>query len=316
MPFNVKKRIIRAGFKSGAVVLVVGLGLAKALGQFKITIGGIAPSLQLWLAMALAIMLALAVGSLSSWRCGRKIKSGFVTALQRPMSYVPIRRAAMVGDMAVDWRTIDGFASLLGARGYRPWGEFTSYPMSEQMTAVAAIFADHAAATVVEVQQIEVSNDANAACNGVRFSITSLVAGNIRVCTSNQQVGAIDYLNRGDYTVHASYPGMGLFELMEKHENVLAKLRLRTGKVPSCGLDMSRYLLLQRECQGQALARVSRMSGYDIATLIDTFELEPALRWAQTADWLKALPRRTLEELDATLQHNEQPPIIEMAAAA
>ena len=164
------------------------------------------------------------------------------------------------------------------------------------------------------MQSIHLNNSAPAAARahagGVHVSIMSVLGGNISVNTTDHKLMATNYLIRGDYTAVASFPGMGLMQLLEKHARLVTHVRGRCGKKPMAGINMNRYVLLQRERFAQARRRLEKMSGYDIARRVDAFEAAPRTNWLTSSSRLSALADRSFEELDTSRYAAGQPAIV------
>lgn len=280
-----------------------GLCAAVAIGIAQMTE---VPNGVLWLAV-----LAAGAALLTFLRTAQRIRRLTLAPLQELASYVRIERDSALAKQQVDWSVIDDYAVQLEARGFRPLGDFTAYPMPASLIGVAAVFTDAEASTVIEIQQLKLLPAAGRERmrDGIYFSIMSLVGGNIRVITCNHKAQAATYLVRGENDVMTAEPGMGLLELLALHSDALARLQRQIGKAPAKGLSVERYVLSIREAQTQASRRVTAMSGYAIACVVDHFEATGVTRWSPPSAELEAMPQRGLDELDAGFGAAAQPPV-------
>jgi hypothetical protein len=293
MPLNLRRAVVRNGLITGLLCLVLSLGLSLFTGGMQFNLANLG-----W-----PILLALGIGAFTSWQVSANIKRGVLKSLPKEFSYVALRYGEPVNGIAIDWDTIDDYAIQLMARGYTRLGEFTTMPLSPHFVGVAACFADRTATTMVEVQYIQMNKGVSANLpnvGGVHFSISSLLGGVITATTTDHKIAASNYLIRGSNSAVASYPGLGLLPLLEKHTRLVARLVERSGKRPTSGLGMNHSVLLQRERFAQARARVEAMSGYEIARQIDAFEAEPRTNWATSSSRLAKLADRPLSALESS----------------
>lgn len=256
-------------------------------------------------------LLATVVAVLTFLRAANTVRRNTLEPLLQPASYVRITRDNPLVLDQVDWSMIDDYATQLAMRGFHHLGDFTAYPMAGALVGVAAIFTNADASIIVEVQQVKLLAGAGTERmrDGIFFSMTSLVGGKIRVISCNHKPRASTYLVRGNYDVLNADPNLGLLALLTQHNDFLMRLRQRIGKSAVQGLTVERYVLSIREAQAQAKRRLSAMSGYGIAGVVDQFEAKPRRRWAPSTAVLKAVPFRTLEELDAAYAVEGQPPV-------
>jgi len=303
MALHLKKAIIRNSVFNSIV--------CAALAAIFIPLFG-APGGMLWPALLIG-----GVGLLTFLRTAYKIRQDLLSRVQELASYVHIDRDSAVARKQVDWSTIDDYAAQLATRGFRPLGDFTTYPSAPTLAGVAAMFTDAEGSMIIEIQQLKLmlqpgkagSND------GIYFSIMSMVGGSIRVVTSNHKPMALTYMMRGEHDVTTARPGYGLMELLAAHTDLLTRLRERVGKAPSTGLTVERYVLAIREAQAQARSRLGAMSGYAIACAVDRFDADRLLRWTPQIADLKEVPQRRLEELDNAFGSDVQPPIFHESLA-
>ncbi|HYD79034.1 MAG TPA: hypothetical protein VEC06_04435 [Paucimonas sp.] len=291
MALKLRKAIVRNTGINALLCLVVSAGLGMLTGMQASGASGFG-----WL-----LVLAAGIGLFSGWRTSVNIKKGVLQAIPQALSYVRLRRDTRLNGNAIDWQTLDDYAAQLESRGFTRVGDFTVHPLSPHVVGVAACFNDQDATMLVEVQHIQVQGDfpgVSPIPGGVRFSIGSLVDGAFRVTTTDHTVAASNYLLRGEYDVVASYPGMGLLPLLDKHARLLATIRERTGKSASPGLTMTRYVQQVRESMDEARGRLEKMSGFAIAHLVDAFEAAPKSQWAPPTAQLAALPSRSIDSLD------------------
>ncbi len=266
--------------------------------------------------LAWPILLAAGIGVFSGWRTSARIKQACLTPLNKPLSYMRVDRSEAGTAERFDWNSIDDYGVQLASRGFQPMGDFTTYPAPTRFIGVASMFANADQTILIEIQHIHSAQSDNAALTGMHFSLSSAVDGVLRVVTTDHHLSPSNYMLRGDNSVSASYPGTGLLALLDKHEQVLATLASRSGKHASAGLNVERAMLLQREMFRQARARLQAMSGYEIAKEMDAFEQSGLTGWAPKTEAIAALPGRTLEQLDATLQMTEPAPVVDIAASA
>lgn len=291
MALKLRKAVIRNSVVTGGICLLLGLGVSLFIGNMRLTTGNL-----LW-----PILLAVAMAGLVAWLIMSMIKKGVLNSLPEDFSYQTVEHGKPLAGTRIDWESIDDYAIQLEMRGYKRLGDFTTYPLSPHFAGVATCFVDRNAVTLVEVQHIRMKNPPANLPNpdGVHFSVMSVLAGRITVTTTDHEVSANHYLIRGKYVAVASHPGEGLMALLDKHTRLVAEMVKRTGKRPSPGLNMNRYLLLQRERFEQARRRIARLSGFDIAGLVDDFEAKPKRKWATSSSVLSELPERTFEDLES-----------------
>lgn len=303
MALHLKKAIIRNSVFNSLVCAA----FAVFLTPLPATPGGL-----LWLAI-----LVCGVALLTFLRTAYKIRKGMLARLEELTSYVRIDRDSPLARQQVDWRLIDDYATQLATRGFRPLGDYTTYPTPPTLAGVAALFTNADGSIVIEIQQLKLMpQDGQAAMkDGIYFSIMSMVGGSIRVVTSNHKPLAVTYLIRGEHDVATGRPGSGLMELLATHTDLLTRLREKVGKAPATGMTLERYVLAIREAQAQARSRVGAMSGYAIACAVDRFESDRMLRWTPTIADLKEVPMRRLEELDNGFGSDIQPPIFHESLA-
>ena len=292
MAFNLRRAIVRNGVLSGGVCLIAGIGYSfySAGGIFN-------PAGLLW-----TCVLALGVGAFASWRVAAKIKKGVLGKLPRMISYAQLTRDKAINGIAIKWETIDDYALQLQARGFTHIGDFTTLPLPNLFVGVAACYVDRNGSTLVELQYIQMASGAVKAARadpgGLHVSILSSLGGNISASTSDHTMIATNYLLRGDHSALATFPGLGVLQLLDKHVRLLTHLRNRCGKEPMFGLNINRYVLLQRERFSQVRKRLEAMNGYQIAAQIDAFEAAPRTNWATSSAILSALPDRPFTELE------------------
>jgi hypothetical protein len=303
MALHLKQSMVKNSAFNAAVCAVVAIGLAQ-LAEV--------PDRMLWLGL-----LAGAVALLTFLRAANRIRKGTLAPLQELASYVRIERDSPLARQQVDWSVIDDYAAQLETRGFHPLGDYTAYPMAESLAGVAAMFTDADASIMIEIQQVKLLPGASGERmrDGIYFSIMSMVGGSVRVITCNHKPKASTYVMRGEHDVMTAQPGKGLMELLATHTDLLTRLRQKVGKAPSPGLTVERYVLSIREAQAQARSRLSAMSGYAIACVVDRFESERMLRWTPQIADLKQVPLRRLEELDSAFAAAEQPPVFNESLA-
>jgi len=300
---QLRKAIFRNSLFNGIVCAALAAILIPLLG---------APGGMLWPAL-----LICGVALLTFLRTAYKIREGLLSRMQELASYVHIDRESAQALKQVDWSLIDDYATQLATRGFRPLGDYTTYPSAPTLAGVAAMFTDAEGSMIIEIQQLKLMPQAggSATNDGIYFSIMSMVGGSIRVVTHNHKPMAATYMMRGEHDVTTARPGQGLMELLATHTDLLTRLRERVGKAPSTGLTVERYVLAIREAQAQARSRISAMSGYAIACAVDRFDADRLLRWTPQIADLKEVPQRRLEELDNAFGSDVQPPIFHESLA-
>ena len=300
---QLRKAIFRNSLFNGIVCAALAAILIPLLG---------APGGMLWPAVMIC-----GVALLTFLRTAYKIREGLLSRMQELASYVHIDRASAQARKQVDWSLIDDYATQLATRGFRPLGDYTTYPSAPTLAGVAAMFTDAEGSMIIEIQQLKLMPQAggSATNDGIYFSIMSMVGGSIRVVTHNHKPMAATYMMRGEHDVTTARPGQGLMELLATHTDLLTRLRERVGKAPSTGLTVERYVLAIREAQAQARSRISAMSGYAIACAVDRFDADRLLRWTPQIADLKEVPQRRLEELDNAFGSDVQPPIFHESLA-
>jgi hypothetical protein len=291
MALNLRRTIVRNGVITGSLCLV----LSMALSLFS---GGMALSVT---SLAWPVVLALGIGAFAAWQVTAKIKKGVINGLPQTFAYTHLTRGMPINGVTIKWDAIDDYAIQLESRGFMRLGDFTTYPLAKHFVGVASCFVDRDGFTLVELQQIQMTDKAAAARpnpGGLHVSVMSLLGGNITASTSDHTLKATNYLIRGDYSAIATFPGLGPLQLLEKHARLLAHLRERCGKEAMPGLNMKRYVLVLRERISQARKRLQATSGYRIAQQIDAFEAAPRTNWATSSAKLAALPERSFAELE------------------
>lgn len=303
MALHLKKAIIRNSVFNSVACAALAAIFIPLLG---------APGGMLWPALLIG-----GVGVLTFLRTAYKIRQDLLSRVQELASYVHVDRDSAQARKQVDWSTIDDYATQLATRGFRPLGDFTTYPSAPTLAGVAAMFTDADGSMIIEIQQLKLMPQPGKGVpnDGIYFSIMSMVGGSIRVVTSNHKPMALTYMMRGEHDVATARPGCGLMELLATHTDLLTRLRERVGKAPSTGLTVERYVLAIREAQAQARSRLSAMSGYAIACAVDRFDADRLLRWTPQIADLKEVPQRRLEELDNAFGSDVQPPIFHESLA-
>ncbi|KQZ32712.1 hypothetical protein [Duganella sp. Root1480D1] len=301
MALHLKKALFRNSVFNSIVCAALAAILIPLLG---------APGGLLWPAILVG-----GVGLLTFLRTAYKIRQGLLSRVQELASYVHIDRDSAQARKQVDWSLIDDYATQLATRGFRPLGDFTTYPSAPTLAGVAAMFTDAEGSMIIEIQQLMPGAGKAALSDGIYFSIMSMVGGSIRVVTTNHKPMAVTYMMRGEHDVATARPGYGLMELLATHTDLLTRLRERVGKAPATGLTVERYVLAIREAQAQARSRLGAMSGYGIACAVDRFDADRLLRWTPQIADLKDVPQRRLEELDNAFGSDIQPPIFHESLA-
>lgn len=312
MALNLRKSIARNGVMVGGFCLLASLALSVVTG------GKLEASMA---SLGWPVLLALGIGGFTAWQVTSRIKQGILRSLPPAMSYLQLQRGQPVNGIDINWDEIDNYAIQLETRGYTRLGDFTPYPLQANFVGAAACFVDRDASTLIEIQQIHLKKaltpPGNEHAGGTHFAIMSVFGGNITSSTTDHVFKSSNFVIRGDYTAVATFPGLTLLELLEKHTRLRAHLREKTGKAPMPGLTMTRYLYLQRERFAQARRRLQARSGYQIAAEIDAFEAAPRTNWATSSSVLAALPIRPFEELESgEFAQGLPPPILTSDAAA
>ncbi|MCE3260972.1 MAG: hypothetical protein K0R43_51 [Pseudoduganella sp.] len=299
MALQLKKSMVRDSAINSALCVVAAVAIAQMADLHEELF---------WL-----VLLAGVVALLTFLRSAHRIRQRTLAPLLEPASYVRIARDSPLVRDQVDWSVIDDYTAQLATRGFHPVGDYTAYPMPGALVGVAAMFTNAEASVMIEIQQLKLLPSAGPERmrDGIYFSITSLVGGQIRVITCSHKPQAATYLVRGDHDVLNADPHKGLLALLAQHGDLLLRLRQRIGKSAVPGLTVERYVLAIREAQAQARQRLSAMSGYAIAGVVDQFEAKAKLRWAPSSSALKSVPWRALEELDSAYAVEGQPPVFQ-----
>src|SRR6185295_14856587 len=114
MALHLRKAIFRNSLFNSVVCTALAAILIPLLG---------APGGLLWPAIVIC-----SVGVLTFLRTAYKIRMGLLFRLQELASYVHIDRDSALARKQVDWSLIDDFATQLATRGFRPLGDYTTYP--------------------------------------------------------------------------------------------------------------------------------------------------------------------------------------------
>lgn len=246
------------------------------------------------------------------WKLKRNILKGIPAAI----SMVKVDRAAWP---EARWPLIDDYGAQLVSRGFTHAGDYTVAEPTPGFVGVASIYFDQDGTTVAEIQHILLVPDAAIALPGVmdvHLSIASSLAGRVPVNVTDHGVQASHYLLGYGESVVASYPGLNLMALLEKHRALLNFLHEKTGQHAATGLNMTRYVLQQRERFDATRERITRMNGYQIATLVDEFEAAPRDNWSPPPDHLRALVARPLAEIEQRADAIYPAPVTDSAAPA
>ncbi|MES3020044.1 MAG: hypothetical protein V4857_00510 [Pseudomonadota bacterium] len=266
--------------------------------------------------LAVPLGLALCVGLCAALYKLHRLKARTLATITRQYAWFELAHGSKVGGHQVDWKTLDDFAITLKLRGCEPLGWYTPNPLPKGATWVSACFINALKTTLIEVQRIQTLPGATSgAIGGVRFTVFSVIGGTIRTVTTDQKVTPTSFLLRYPTDVFASYPGLPLPRLIDKHEALVKALCERADKYPSAGLTVARYVLLQRERLAQTRARVAGMSGFKIAGIIDAFESNPQSKWAPPSEVLPKLPERLFSQLDASAAAKGGPLIVALPDA-
>ena len=290
MPHTLRNAIIRQFLISAGICLGLSLLLTFASSG---TLLGFAQ-------LGAPLVLSLGIGAVTAWLTMSRFKKNIVNAVVTDMSYARVDRASHPD---FDWKTIDEYAEQLQSRGYTSLGDFTVYPAPLFTIGVAACFVNADASVLVEVQHMMLTRATLATPAGfstVHFAVFSVLAGQAPVAVTDRPVSAANYIQRGDYSVVAAYPGESLMSLLDKHERLIAGLRERTGKSPSNGLTMDRYMILLRERLEQARRRLVATSAYQLVQQFDAYGADPKTSWGPDSKVLADLAPRSWAEVEAS----------------
>ncbi len=294
MQQNMKATIIKSFALNALICLVISLALnlVFATGAFEL-------SNMVWL-----LWLALAVGAISAVAILFKIKSVVNKGLAQPYDLLKIQPSERA---EFDFTEVRAAGLQLNAMGYSHLGDYTiPAPQRRYAQCLAGIYLDPTGTILVEAQYVTPRDNIPAvqareiaAIEGTHFLVYSNVKGTIPITSTNHTATAVHYLMRGDNAVSTTYPDMPLGELLYQHEKLVKFIEDRTQVTRCKDLTVPRYVALQRDARAQATARVSSLSGWQIAQAIDAFNAKPRSRWTPDTATLKTLAVRPLYTYDA-----------------
>lgn len=252
------------------------------------------------------------VALFSAWQSFRGVRQSMANGIPRDFRLVPVDPAQWP---KADWAAIEDLSIQLEARGYTRLGDYTSNASQALARGFARFLADREATRIVEIQHFErVAMPAGAMPDdqfGLHFNITSVLAGRVRVQVSERHALPVFYMMRGDHVVAATFPGLGLLEILEKHRRLVNHVAERTGQAPSAGFTLERYVKLEREKFAQARRRIEGASGWALAGEWDAFNAAPRTHWSPPEKQLAALESRgwdAVDILDASPMTGESTP--------
>jgi hypothetical protein len=251
--------------------------------------------------LAWPIALSVGVGAFSAWQSADKLRKATAGALPRDFHLVPVVAQEWPD---ANWQALDDHAMLLEAKGYKRLGDFTTSAPSTVTRGFARFLADPEGKRLVEIQHFE--RLAPTPTMGdeqfrIRFSMTSMVGGRIRVMVTDRPVHPAFYSVRGDHDVVASYPDTPLLELIAQHERLANYVAGRIGKEVDLGLTIERYVVLERERFAAVRQRLQRASGWAFLGEWDRFAETSPSNWAPEEAHMRGLPSRSLDELEDSL---------------
>ena len=259
--------------------------------------------------LAWPILFALGIGVFIFLQTLWKLKRNVLKNIPVALALVKVDRAAW---LLARWPLIDDYGAQLVSRGFSHAGDYAIAAPTPGFEAVASIYFDEGTTTAVEIQHILSVPHAALAAPGVaevHFSIASILAGRVALTVTDHTMQASHYLLGHAESVAASYPGLNLMGLLDKHATLLAQLSSQTGHTVAAGLNVERYVLLQRERHDAARQRIEKMNGYKIATLVDEFERAAATQWSLAPEFLRALQVRPLAEIEQRADAQHPPPV-------
>lgn len=303
MAMNLRKAVIRSAAVATVFCFVLSMGLSLLTHGWQVNLA----------ALGWPLVLALGVGLFSGWHTTVKIREGVLNAIPRDFAFLQLERGQPFHGVDIDWNTIDDYAIQLEARGYSRLGEFTTWPVPRHFVGIASCYVNATTTTLVEVQHIRMDPSAppgTSGAGGIHFSIVSQLGGAIRACSTDHTAMATHYLMRDANDVVATFPGLGLLALLDKHARLVATIQEKTGKSAAPGFTMARYVLSQRERFAHVRKRLESLSGFAIAKQIDAFEADPRSNWSPPSARLAALPDRPLSDLDKSSHARGKPLIV------
>ena len=240
------------------------------------------------------------VALFSAWQSFRGVRQSMANGIPRDFRLVPVDPAQWP---KADWAAIEDLSIQLEARGYSRLGDYTSNASQAMVRGFARFLADREGTRIVEIQHFEkVALPAGAMPDdqfGLHFNVTSVLGGRIRVQAAERQALPVFFMIRGDHVVAATFPGLGLLEVIEKHRRLVAHVAERTGRTPAPGFTLERYVKLEREKFAQARRRIEGVSGWALAGEWDAFNAAPRTRWSPPEKELAALQVRGWDAVDA-----------------
>jgi len=308
MPLHLRKSIIRASVLNGVIMLVISVALAFALGD----VSSLSLNTLIW-PVTLAVGVAIAAWFLTM----QKVKQGTVGKIVTDTTYERVDALIENGALPIHRSDFDTYAAQLASRGFRALGYFRSLPATPGVAAVAALHTNADETILIEVQHITVADlpGIPKSASGVHFAIASMLAGGIRVTTTDHEPLATHYLIRGDCDVSSCHPGAALLDLLARHESQLSRMRERLGKAVLPGMSVERYVLAQRLGHTQAKARLASLSGWQIAGKVDAFQESRQDRWSPAAEVLRGLPNTDWRAVDALRSASERAAVIDAGSA-
>ncbi len=266
----------------------------------------------LWPAVA-----ALCIGLYTSVKLIAKIRGNILNGLPLDSALRKISRDEIP---RIDWKTIDDYGAQLQSRGFVFQGEFVMHPAKGALQGVASTYIHQSGITLVEIQQF-VSKDETAdlddAMAKVQFHVTSLLAGAASASVTSRTLMSITSLfHTGSLNIMVSMPNANLMDLLNAHTKMLAKLKVRSGLLPQSDLTMERFALGQRKHFRQAHQRLSKMSGWKMAQIIDAHDENPVDFWAPDMNTLRALNPQPLATLEFDTSLTNTPAIVNTSASA
>ncbi len=296
MSLNLRKTIVRDIAIWSAGFFAIACALSWLARGFSLSLNA-----AMWCAF-----FALLFGLWRGWYRCNKLKKEVLLAIPQQYCLQKIVRATCselhFAGAHITWQEMDEHALTLLNLDYAHLGDFICYPPNQRQTSVAAIYQNRSQSILVEIQFIAHAESMRSidTRHGVHFSFSSVVGGHIHITTNDHHPNASNALLRGEHDVGACYPKLGLVDLLDKHQRILASVQKRTNKKLTRGLSLERAILLVRERLAWAQHRLNKLDGFAIAQEIDDFEAMPQYKWTPPSLALAACPTRDWQALDSS----------------
>ncbi|WP_338848954.1 hypothetical protein V8J88_08420 [Massilia sp. W12] len=271
---------------------------------------------SMWLAVSslqAAFLLGVIVTALATagqiWLQDKRVKQELLKGLQEDISYREIEYGATLDDERIEWRSFDEGVAQLATRHFQLLGYFTVEPAKPRVTQAFALLLDPSTCTMAELMFYE-AHGGSPEHDGVHYRFTSMVGGTIKLHTTNQMPDSHMHLLRSECEVCSCYPAMGLMELLDKHQRMLATVEKRSGWQASAGWNVERYVLQMREHQAELKRRLQKKGGFAMLREMERFDADPKFKWARSTEKLKKHGQRELTALDAARDDFSRQPLL------